>query len=285
MTEPKPIVPVDREGLEEVAESLLRGDPQVASTAPSSNIVTQIINPIEYITLPGKTHGSYSYPDLLVAMHRLGYDADVERAARTLGLSLQNTTKEQNGSRYIGNINWEQALKLNLLLGNSTLNPRQFIDFKELLKKGLKGTEVYDGKGAVIDSKILKMVHDEIFTVRDPFRGEWLDANFEVIDVIDNIFHINYDHKIANGVLKPQKSEPLENCLMEEKYVDLSSANRQGLPTRKSSIFSRKIKYYHPQNQSIAKFYAHSDRVVLDARGDPAYPCSPVGVRAAKIKR
>ena len=92
-----------------------------------------------YIILPGRIHDSYEYPDLDVGMHRLSYGAEVKQVAKTLGLKLQNTASEENGHRYIGKINWEQALKLNLLLEHLTLNPRQFVDFKELLEEGIKG--------------------------------------------------------------------------------------------------------------------------------------------------
>ncbi len=43
------------------------------------------LNLQEYIMLPSTTHGTYSYPDFLVAKHRLGYDTHVERAAKELG--------------------------------------------------------------------------------------------------------------------------------------------------------------------------------------------------------
>ena len=165
------------------------------SSAPSTDI-----NDLEnYIILNGKTHGSYSYPDLLVAMHRLSYDADVEQAAKTLGLSLQNTANKQDGSKYIGKINWEEALKLNLLLGNFTLTPRQFVDFIQLLKSG----NVYDGRSTKLDSGKVDVILDEITTKRGPWRTEWLDAYF----------------KNVNGQLKPQRNEPLENCVMEDSDV------------------------------------------------------------------
>ena len=270
MTDAKPLVPVNPEGLEEIAKSLLKGDPQIANTG------TNVRTPESYIILPGKMHGSYSYPDLLVAMHRLSYEAEL--AAKTLGSSLQNTATEQDGSQYIGNINWEQALRLNLLLGNFTLTPRQFVDFKELLEEGVKGKKVYDGKGAVIDSKVLEEVHDEIFAVRSPYRAEWLDAYFKAVD---DRLQMNYNHRMVNGVLKPQNSEQLKKCLMQDSYVSLASANRQGLPTRKSKS---QMYYLYPRDKAVAGFIADSDWVGLYCNGSPKSLSWSVGVRAARLK-
>ena len=153
--------------------------PQAVIPIPATNLR----DPSAYIILEGKTHGNYSYPDLLVGMHRLGLDTDVQSAAQNLGLSVQETGQEKDGTKYLGNINWEQALKINAQLGNVTLNPRQFIDFKELLKDGIGGTRaVYDGRGNRISSLNLNSVYDEIFEVRDPWRSEWLDAKFSKVN-------------------------------------------------------------------------------------------------------
>jgi len=235
----------------------------------------------EYILLEAKQHGNYSYPDLLVSIHRLGLTNEVEQAAGKLSLKVSNTAQEQDGHQYIGNIQWEPALKLNLLLGNLTLNPRQFIDFKELLEEGIKGKKVYNGSGMLIDSKVLEGVYDEIFKVRAPWRAEWLDADF---NVINQVLHINYNHRIVNSSLQPQNSEPLEACLMKNCYVDLASANKQGLPIKESK--TKEIYYWYPRNDnnSVAWFDADSDWAYLGCIRLPRYSYSELGVRGAKNK-
>ena len=70
----------------------------------------------------------------------------------------------------------------------------------------IKGKKIYNERGTAIDSKILEDVYDEIFTVRSPYRAEWLDANFKVVK---DRLHMNYNHKIIGGALKPQNSEQL----------------------------------------------------------------------------
>jgi len=97
------------------------------------------------------------------------------------------------------------------------------------------------------DCKELRRIYNEIAEVRDPWRAEWLDADFKVIN---EILHINYNHRTVNAELKPQNSEPLENCLMENKTpgIDLEAwlknANRQGLPP--TNIKKGSLYYWHP---------------------------------------
>src|SRR3989344_3237898 len=139
----------------------------------TTSLTTNLSNPEDYILLPGKTHEDYSYNDLLVSMYRLGMTTEVEEVANQLGYKLSNSAKENNGRDYIGNINWGQALKLNLHLGGSTLNPRQSADFLLLLKSG----NAIDGTGNKISSSKLDEILDEIMSVRDPYRAEWFDAD------------------------------------------------------------------------------------------------------------
>src|SRR3989344_1285396 len=129
-----------------------------------------------YFLLPGKRHGNYEYNDLRVSMHRLSFPIDTMHgmATEALGFEVRETAREKNGNPYIGNIDREEALRLNLVLGNATFNLRQFFDFKEYLESG----KVYDGNGKIIDRKIAESVWDEIFGERKPWRGEHLDARF-----------------------------------------------------------------------------------------------------------
>jgi len=70
----------------------------------------------------------------------------------------------------------------------------------------------------------------------------------------------------------------MENC-----YVDLASANKQGLPTRKSK--NQEIYYKCPMsdNNSVARFDAGSDGAGLSCSRDATLSDSVLGVRRAKI--
>jgi hypothetical protein len=266
-----PLIPVNPEGLDKIAEQLLNEDIPVNK----NTIISKVNNPRSYLILEGKTHDNYSYPDLLVGITRLGYDKEVEKAAKNLGLSLSNTATEQTtGKEYIGSINWGNALKLNLSLDSFTLSLRQYIDFLLLLKSG----NAFYGDKSKADKKVLDNILDEILSVRDPYRVEWLDADFKLKD--DKLY-VNYAHKLVNNILIPQKTELLENCIMEDCEVDLSSFNKQGLPTKKGNSFG----YWFPRsdNNSVARFLAYSDWAYLSCFGNPSLSNGGRGVRRAKI--
>ncbi|MDP3765251.1 MAG: hypothetical protein Q8R04_01950 [Nanoarchaeota archaeon] len=123
---------------------------------------------------------------------------------------------------------------------------------------------------------------DDILTVRSPSRAEWLDADFKVVNIGGKgVLHINYNHKLVNGILQPQNSEPLEACLMKNCKVDLASFNKQGLPTKEGNDFS----YWFPRsdNNSVAGFDADSDGACLYCYWNPRDSISALGVRRAKF--
>ena len=177
--------------------------------------------------------------------------------------------------KYLGK-NWQEAHEELAKEDFNMLTIRQFVDFLKLLKS----ENVYDENKNRISDEETKLILDDILTQRAPYRGEWLDADFKVIN---NKLQVNYNHKYTNGELIPQKSEPLEACLMEDVYVDLFSANRQGLPTKKSK--SQEICFYYPRydNNSVAGFGAYSGGVDLDCGGGPQGSDPGLGVRPVKF--
>ena len=274
-------VNITQEEQSKLAAELLNENIQVNNNVTKAS---NISNPKSYLISPGKVHGNYSYPDLLVSMTRLGYDNEVDRAAKKLNLTLQNTAAEQTTNQgYIGKINWHSALKLNLTLDSFTLNIRQYLDFLNLLKSG----KAFYGDGSKADKKVLNNLLDEISTVRDPWRAEWLDADFKVKD--DKLY-INYNHKLDNNKLKPQKTELLEECILEDRTPGINldnflmNATSQGLP--KKNVKTGDLYYYAPDkdNNSVARFGAGSDRAGLYCFWDPSDSGSVLGVRRAKIK-
>ena len=212
-----------------------------------------IPNRKQYIILPGKTHGTYSYPDLLVSAEK----------------------------RYHGK-NWNQAHEELHKENSFMLTIRQFADFLNLLKSG----NAFLGNGNKADSKLLEDVLDEIITARNPWRSEWLDADFKIIN---EKLHINYGHEMKNKILVPGYSEETIGCLMQDKTpgIDfanwLKNADYHGLP--KTSIKDGSLYYWHPRqdNNSVAGFNSFSGRAYLDCYGDSQFSGSALGVRPAKI--
>jgi len=264
--------------------------PVMQGTNPSTTPITPATNindPENYLILPGKKHGSYEYPDLLVGMHRLGFNQNVEQAARQLGLSLQDTAKEYDGKGpgYIGNIQWKPSMLLNLKLGGETLNPRQHRDFVEMLISG----NASDGKGKRVPKDKLDQILDEIMGVRNPWRAEWLDADFKILNKKGEVvsdkgeLHLLSRHILQNGVLVPTYKANIEGkYLASDSQIDATSFNEYGLATKVGTDFYQW--FPRKDNNSVARFCAYSGRAVLGCDGDPDYSDSGLGVRHVRKK-
>ena len=239
------------EPIEGASERYLKGQktsppsvPSVTLPAPARNLT----DPENYLILPGRSQGSYAYPDLLVAKDR-----------SHPGKNWNDCHAELHKENF------------------SMLTIRQFVDFISELKSG----KIYNGQGTKISQTQIDALLEDILTQREPYRAEWLDADFKLVN---KILHINYNHRTLNGQLTPQKSEPLEKCLMEDSYAELlGSTNAQGLPTKKAKSG---LYFYFPRsdNNSVAGFWADSDWVFLYCNWGPAYSDSGLGVRRAREK-
>ena len=213
-----------------------------------------IVGPEKYIILDGKNYGSYSYYDTLISTERT----------------------------HLGK-NWRDSQAGLASEGAFMLTVRQFADFLSLLKSG----NAYDGTGRKIAKGKLTTLLKDIVEVRDPYRAEWLDADFKVVS---GDLHINYEHQLVGGILKPTYSEPLESFLMEGKQpgIDLndwiSRATKQGLPP--TDVKNGRLWYYSPMddNKSVALFYAYSGGAGLGCGRDPAGTYPSLGVRAVRAK-
>jgi len=222
-------------------------DPVQGNTIPGPS---NIQNVSSYLILPGRRHGSYEYPDLLVS-----------------------TIRTHHGE------NWNQAHKSLKQEDSFMLTIRQYVDFLNLLKSG----NVYDGDGKKVDKSTLDGILDDITKVKSFVRAEWLDAKFSSQVMLRKNWHIIYHNQQSNEI-----NEPLEECLMSDKTpgIDLSywliNATSQGLPT--SNNLDGSLYYWFPRKGAVARFYANSDRADLDCNRDPQNSDSVLGVRAAKIK-
>ncbi|MDD5649475.1 MAG: hypothetical protein PHF86_03530 [Candidatus Nanoarchaeia archaeon] len=165
--------------------------------------------------------------------------------------------------------NWYNAHKELLKNNQQMLTIPQFIEFLKYTKTN--NPEIYN----------------DIIEVRDPWRAEWLDADFKVKN---KKLYINYNHILdSKGNLIPKNLELLENCLMEDKTpgIDLESwlnnSIKQGLP--KKDVNSGSLYYYCPMkdNNSVVGFVAGSGGASLDCSGNPHDASVALGVRPAKI--
>jgi len=169
--------------------------------------------------------------------------------------------------------NWYGAHEELHKQGLQMLTIPEFIEFIKYLKNGYQNREE------------ARQILDEILTAREPWRAEWLDAYFKVIN---GELHINYNHRTINGELKPGKSELLEDCLMENKLPDidlrywLKNATSQGLPSE--NIPQGNLWYNYPGDRRIARFSANSGGASLFCLGCSEGSDSSLVVRTAKTR-
>ena len=234
---------------------------------PITKIITptSLQTPENYILLPQTTE----HPDLLIAKNRLFYDTEVDKAAKKLGLNLEN-----NSQGYIGNINWEQALKLNNEAGNFTLNPKLFAEFLKLLKSG----RPLDGKGVQVNSSELENILKEIIEVRSPYRAEWLDAKYSKLGAQ---LQVNY-HKFDSSGKLIEVTETLDTDTMLQNKTPginlddwVNNPTSQGLP--RTSVKEGNLYFWHPRESRVARFGAGPGGAYLGCNGDPQYSDSALG--------
>ena len=136
-----------------------------------------------------------------------------------------------------------------------------------------------------MDSGQLTTILNDIIEVRAPWRSEWLDADFKVKS---NKLYINYEHQTKFGRFTADKSDLLEDCLMQDKGpgIDLQSwidtANYRGFPSK--NVKDGSIHYWYPRsdNNSVAGFYVGSGRADLVCDWYPTNAGAALGVRAIR---
>jgi len=260
------------------------------------------------IILEGRTHGSYSYPDLLVDMERthlgLGYKKVVDR-----DVDYSNQFSQRNHTRRALRDKEEFMLTL-----------RQFVDFLKLLKSGTNVyNNVYNGAGKKLDIKVVNSVLDDILGVRAPYRGEFFDDGFNerrVEPLIGRyaryVVDIDYFKIDTEGNLYSIQ-EPLKKCLMKDEeqaiYIDswMEHATNQGLPHKRAKCPPKKegnfwlknitnhalpeggIIHYTPPHcgngRKIALLTADSNCVELNCSVFHTHRSPHIGVRAVRLRK
>ncbi|MCA9487617.1 MAG: hypothetical protein KC516_01500 [Nanoarchaeota archaeon] len=226
--------------------------------------------------------------DFAVSLGRIAYNSAVGEVGKKLGLTLRNTSKDALGRGFVGDINWEKALKLNLMLGNKTTNPLEHFTFLDLINQGAEGKiNVYNVKGTKLGQNYLSKIRDDIIKVQSPWRAEWHDADFRFKD---NKLYIHFNHDLKNGELIPQNKQLLvRNTLLEDKDPginlndNLGDTTKQGLP--KTSVKEGDFHYLAPDkdNNSVARSSAYFGGALFSCNWDRSYSDSFLGVRGAKI--
>jgi len=213
-------------------------------------------------------------------------EKDYERASKILDLarveySIPKSEKQDSSNFiYVPSINLDVA-KERTLLGKNWFDTQKALhsnnqkmltlpEFREFLKYTRENHQD---------------IYNEITEVRDPWRAEWLDADFKTKgkDLIVNYHVFDENGKIVRN------SEVLDkNTLMKDKTpgIDLeywlNNSTEQGFPTKKTK--SGDLYYWYPRkdDNSVARFFAYSGRAYLFCDRDPSGRGSDLGVRAVK---
>jgi len=245
---------------------------------PTQEFDPERLDPRDFIFLEGKD-GKEGHPDLWVAKYRLSASPEIQVVGRSLGLTLEDTAQEKNGRGYLGNVNQEQAVKLNLSLGGRTLN----VGTARELFGALLSEKVFDGNGDKIPKREQSRIMNEITAVREPYRAEWYEDTFSNED---GELVVNRNYALQNGVLVPTYSEQLESCLMESRTPGISlkdwvkKATSQGFPgknVRKGALY-----FWPPTNGAGAGFNANSYWAYLGGDWGPTGSSPALGVRCVR---
>src|SRR3989338_10323406 len=233
------------------------------------------LNPADFLFLKGKD-GKEGHPDLLYAKSRLQASPLVKTVAKVAGMDVADTAQEKNGRMYIGNIDHEQALRLNLLLGGRTTN----VGIETEIFKMLLSGKAFDGNGKKVNRSELKGILDEKIGARNPVRAEWYEDSFKIQD---GEIILMKDYFLQNGFLLPEYVAPLQTCLMKSQTPGISfkdwvrNPNPQGLP--KADVKRGKMYYLSPTVGCFARFDAGSNWAVLDCGWGPLDSNPQLGVR------
>ena len=167
---------------------------------------------------------------------------------------------------------------MNNELNSFTLNPSLYVEFLNLLRK----RNVIDGTKNKVNNQEISSIRDDILTVRDPRRAEWLDHKYSLKN---NKLHVTY-HKFDSSSKLIEFTEELDDStLLNDKTPGisldswLSNPTSQGLPrknTKKGDLY-----YWFPRQDYVAGFDADSYGANLDCYRSPQYSDSAIGVRRA----
>jgi hypothetical protein len=113
----------------------------------------------------------------------------------------------------------------------------------------------------------------------------WLNGKFNISDkkkTIDIIKGLDSNDNLLT------KEEKLEDCLMQNCYVDFTNLNKNGIPNLSSKhsnqnyVKGENIYYWAPVNERVARVLAGSGWALLLCGGLPSCSGSSLGVRAVR---
>ena len=181
------------------------------------------------------------------------------------------------------NLNYEQAHKTTIKQRLMIPSASQFMHFHNYIIDAEKNNiPIFDASGNPINKKVRKDLHNQLTS--DCWI--WLNGKFNISKNKNSIEYVtglnSKDELITN-------TEDLENCLMEDCYVDFLKLTKQGLADTSSKHSKQKfsksenIYFWHPRNGGVGWFVASSGRAGLYCSRSPSDQNDILGVRAVKL--
>ena len=148
---------------------------------------------------------------------------------------------------------------------------RQFVDLLKILREG----EVYDGNHRKVESEEVAKMWEDFVNFGSDWRVDYLGDEFVEVDDGLNIVYDGLDRRVE---------EKVENCLMEDRGIDLNDwldrATRQGLPP--VDCKEGGLMYFYPRKDRTVRFERGEGLGVLRCNGRPTYSKVSAGARGVR---
>ena len=212
-----------------------------------------------YIILEGKLYGTYSYPDIFIALKKKHWRTSFTKTHKLLHCE-----------------------------GMFMLNMRQYVDLLNLLES----RSVFYGDGTKVPQEIRQRLLNNIIDPQELSRGEWVDIVFSRKDREELI---TYHQFLENRLIKKTEEIDPETLIAvrKPKLIDLldwlRNSTHQGFP--RADVTVGKVGYYYPctiGSPSKARIicadsYYKRQEIHLQI-GNPRISVSWMAVRPGKLK-
>jgi len=181
------------------------------------------------------------------------------------------------------NLNYEQAHKTTIKQGLMIPTSTQFMTFHNYIIGAEKNNLIiFDASGNPINNKSRKELYNQLTS--DCWT--WLNEKFNISSNKNSIEYITGLNSKDELIIQ---TEDLENCLMENCYIDFSKLTKQGLAninaihSKQEFSKSENIYFGHPRNGRVGGFVADSVSAYLICDRSPSNEYGNLGVRAVKL--
>jgi hypothetical protein len=157
--------------------------------------------------------------------------------------------------------------------------------FVNVVKAARSKTKLLDGNGNEISRDDTIDLYKYLTSDHRDGCWTWLDAKFEPGS--GNLgLNLKAGHRVVNGNLVARIDEPLVLNVEEDCYVGFG-INHQGFPRTKVKNQNyrqgKNIFFFYPRENTVAGFYADSDRTDLDCDRNPSFRNASLGVFACAV--